>query len=67
MLGAIADRLQFISDLANFKYYFEEPNYFDEQSQQDLKRIYGDNSRLLAFKAEGEMIYKVEGSEPQLH
>jgi len=61
MLGAIADRLQFISDLAQFKYYFEEPNYFDEQSQQDLKRIYGDNSRLLAFKADGELIYKVEG------
>ena len=62
MLGAIADRLQFISDIGQFKYYFQQPDYFDGQSTHDLKRIFGDNARLLAFKADGEMIYKIEGS-----
>lgn len=40
-LAAIIERINHITDLSSYKYYFEEPNYFSEESKEDIKKILG--------------------------
>ena len=46
VLDLMIDRFVFVTDVANFGYFFSEPDYFGEESTKDLKKIFGGDARL---------------------
>ena len=66
MLGCVADRLHFLSELGQFNYYFESPNYTDQKSQLDFQKLYGANARLFSVSQDGSTTLLSEGCDPQL-
>ena len=46
-LGCVVDRFSFITDIALYRYYFQEPDYFDEEAIKDFQKIFGKNSVLI--------------------
>ena len=46
-LACVVERFSFITDIALYRYYFEEPNYFNEDAVKDFQKIFGKNSSLI--------------------
>lgn len=41
MLEAVVERLALISDLSNYSYYFQAPDFSTEESMKDARKLFG--------------------------